>query len=104
MTMYANSTGPVVEYEAFDVSCRQQSVTHNTFLLLASLSFVAVWQVVTALMPGPPFVFGALLVMLAIMVAAFIPDTNSPIFATEREEERSSSSKRRIREEGSKVW
>ena len=54
-------------------------------------------------MPGPPFVFGALLVMLAIMVAAFIPDTNSPIFATEREEERSSSSKRRIREEGSKV-
>jgi hypothetical protein len=53
-------------------------------------------------MPGPPFVFGALLVMLAIMVAAFIPDTTSPIFSTEREEERSIG-KRRIREEGSKV-
>ena len=26
-------------------------------------------------MPGPPFVFGAMLVILAILVAAFIPDT-----------------------------
>ncbi|KAG0423945.1 hypothetical protein HPB47_000305 [Ixodes persulcatus] len=28
--------------------------------------------------PGPPFVFGALLVMLALLVAAFIPDEPSP--------------------------
>jgi hypothetical protein len=54
-------------------------------------------------MPGPPFVFGALLVMLAIMVAAFIPDTSTAIFASEREEERASAAKRRSREEGSKV-
>lgn len=72
--VYANSTA--TEYEAFDV--------------------------VTALMPGPPFVFGALLVMLAIMVAAFIPDTTTSIFATEREEERSVG-KRRSREEVSKM-
>lgn len=28
--------------------------------------------------PGPPFVFGALLVMLALLVAAFIPDNTGP--------------------------
>lgn len=31
----------------------------------------------TSLVPGPPFVFGALLVILAILVAAFIPDSAS---------------------------
>jgi len=31
-------------------------------------------DLVTSLVPGPPFVFGALLVILAILVAAFIPD------------------------------
>jgi len=30
------------------------------------------------IVPGPPFVFGALLVILALMVAAFIPDAPSP--------------------------
>ena len=29
---------------------------------------------VAQIVPGPPFVFGALLVILALMVAAFIPD------------------------------
>ena len=29
-------------------------------------------------MPGPPFVFGAMLVILAILVAAFIPDNPAP--------------------------
>ena len=29
---------------------------------------------ITTLVPGPPFVFGAFLVMLALMVAAFIPE------------------------------
>lgn len=29
--------------------------------------------------PGPPFVFGALLVMLALLVAAFIPDNSGPV-------------------------
>ena len=29
---------------------------------------------ITSLVPGPPFVFGAFLVMLALMVAAFIPE------------------------------
>merc|ERR1719367_1735961 len=28
------------------------------------------------IVPGPPFVFGALLVILALMVAAFIPDAS----------------------------
>jgi len=31
-------------------------------------------DLVTELVPGPPFVFGALLVILAVLVAAFIPD------------------------------
>merc|ERR1712179_499229 len=31
--------------------------------------------VVTGIVPGPPFVFGALLVILALMVAAFISNT-----------------------------
>ena len=31
-------------------------------------------DLVTSLVPGPPFVFGALMVILAILVAAFIPD------------------------------
>ena len=31
-------------------------------------------QSITTLVPGPPFVFGAFLVMLALMVAAFIPE------------------------------
>lgn len=29
------------------------------------------------LIPGPPFVFGALLVILALIVAAFIPDNQN---------------------------
>ncbi|XP_017891540.1 hippocampus abundant transcript 1 protein isoform X2 [Ceratina calcarata] len=34
-------------------------------------------QIVTQLVPGPPFVFGALLVICALLVAAFIPDSNT---------------------------
>ena len=30
-------------------------------------------------MPGPPFVFGAMLVILAILVAAFIPETGAAV-------------------------
>jgi hypothetical protein len=33
----------------------------------------------TSLMPGPPFVFGALMVVLAILIAAFIPEGESDI-------------------------
>ena len=32
---------------------------------------------ITSLVPGPPFVFGAMLVILAILVAAFIPDSQT---------------------------
>ena len=39
-------------------------------------------------MPGPPFVFGAMLVILAILVAAFIPDTGAPLSLRDPEEER----------------
>lgn len=49
---------------------------------------------VTQIVPGPPFVFGALLVILAIMVAAFIPDnlaSNSRNSGTAENLERSSS-------------
>lgn len=31
------------------------------------------------LVPGPPFVFGALLVICALLVAAFIPDESNPM-------------------------
>jgi len=34
-------------------------------------------DLVTSLVPGPPFVFGALLVILAILVAAFIPENST---------------------------
>ncbi|KAF3428171.1 hypothetical protein E2986_14008 [Frieseomelitta varia] len=34
-------------------------------------------QIVTQLVPGPPFVFGALLVICALLVAAFIPESNT---------------------------
>ncbi|XP_076651515.1 hippocampus abundant transcript 1 protein isoform X2 [Halictus rubicundus] len=34
-------------------------------------------QLVTQLVPGPPFVFGALLVICALLVAAFIPESNT---------------------------
>jgi len=36
------------------------------------------FDMISALMPGPPFVFGAFLVILAILVAAFIPDNPAP--------------------------
>jgi len=39
------------------------STTHHTM------------DLVTELVPGPPFVFGALLVILAVLVAAFIPES-----------------------------
>ena len=46
----------------------------------------------STLMPGPPFVFGALLVLLAILVAAFIPEQDSASAAAGG---RSSASRRR---------
>jgi hypothetical protein len=45
-------------------------------------------DVVTELVPGPPFVFGALLVILAIIVAAFIPETGKSSFNTSDSEDR----------------
>ena len=48
-------------------------------------------QLITQLMPGPPFVFGAMLVILAILVAAFIPENSTSLgsgFRTETDEER----------------
>ena len=39
-------------------------------------------------MPGPPFVFGAMLVILAILVAAFIPETGAAVFRESEEERR----------------
>ena len=40
---------------------------------------------ISELMPGPPFVFGAFLVILAILVAAFIPDATSNIFSPDED-------------------
>jgi hypothetical protein len=48
----------------------------------------------TELVPGPPFVFGSLLVILAILVAAFIPDTEGKS-SSFRSEDLSSAEKRR---------
>ena len=42
----------------------------NSTVMEVPQSFLMVAQIV----PGPPFVFGALLVILALMVAAFIPE------------------------------
>merc|ERR1719483_835205 len=44
--------------------------TNNTVMQEVPQSFLMVAQIV----PGPPFVFGALLVILALIVAAFIPE------------------------------
>jgi len=43
------------------------------------------FDVLSALMPGPPFVFGAFLVILALLVAAFIPETNTAMFSSDEE-------------------
>lgn len=43
------------------------------------------------LIPGPPFVFGALLVILALLVAAFIPEAPTPSLASKPSSRRSSS-------------
>lgn len=45
----------------------------NSTVMEMPQSFLMVAQIV----PGPPFVFGALLVILALMVAAFIPENLS---------------------------
>ena len=57
-------SGNSTEYHTMDV----RSSAHNTDIACS------LFQLVTSLVPGPPFVFGALLVILAILVAAFIPD------------------------------
>lgn len=51
-------------------SAGQAAVTSNSTLMEEPNSFLMVAQII----PGPPFVFGALLVILALMVAAFIPE------------------------------
>jgi len=43
---------------------------------------------VTSLVPGPPFVFGALMVILAILVAAFIPEKVTPGAFRDTDEEK----------------
>ena len=57
-------SGNSTEYHTMDV----RSSALNTDIACS------LFQLVTSLVPGPPFVFGALLVILAILVAAFIPD------------------------------
>lgn len=52
----------------------------------------------TSLVPGPPFVFGALLVILAILVAAFIPESasiNSSFMSDDTRDDRSEIKRRR---------
>jgi len=54
-------------------------------------------DLVTELVPGPPFVFGALLVILAILVAAFIPETPGVVGAFLRREDSQEESRSRPR-------
>jgi len=56
----------------------------------------------TDLVPGPPFVFGALLVILAILVAAFIPE-NSGSSSSFRSEEGAGSADKRRRERTAEI-
>lgn len=49
-------------------------VTPKPTVVNASLGEMAEIDLVTHIVPGPPFVFGALLVILALMVSAFIPE------------------------------
>merc|ERR1719153_58961 len=61
------------------------STTHHTM------------DLVTELVPGPPFVFGALLVILAVLVAAFIPETPGVVGAFLRREDSQEESRSRAR-------
>ncbi|XP_023325863.1 hippocampus abundant transcript 1 protein [Eurytemora carolleeae] len=58
---------------------------HETATSVNETSEHHTFDMISALMPGPPFVFGAFLVILAILVAAFIPDTSSNIFSIDED-------------------
>jgi len=57
----------------FHVELKEKDPADN---VTSSSNFTGPMDVVTQLVPGPPFVFGALLVILAILVAAFIPESS----------------------------
>ena len=75
-----NGLGPAMFgliFSLFHVDLSEKSAeiepeeTNETVMQEVPQSFLMVAQIV----PGPPFVFGALLVILALMVAAFIPES-----------------------------
>merc|ERR1719471_722810 len=61
----------------------------NTNVSNTTNNHIHTMDYITQLVPGPPFVFGAMLVILAILVAAFIPDNQTSVGSfRETDEER----------------
>ena len=75
-----NGLGPAMfglVFSLFHVDLSEKSADTNSVEEDANNTVMEVPQsflMVAQIVPGPPFVFGALLVILALMVAAFIPE------------------------------
>ena len=63
------------EKEAASITGEDDADAHNAHLSKEQMLAKKAMELVTHVVPGPPFVFGALLVILALMVAAFIPES-----------------------------
>ena len=83
-----NGLGPAMFgliFSLFHVDLSEKSAeiepeeANETVMQEVPQSFLMVAQIV----PGPPFVFGALLVILALMVAAFIPESSNQTLASQ---------------------
>ena len=79
-----NGLGPAMFgliFSLFHVNLNENSVPGPTLenKTVSDPSRYSLTTTVSSFIPGPPFVFGALLVILAILVAAFIPELPSPI-------------------------
>ncbi|XP_023244523.1 hippocampus abundant transcript 1 protein-like [Centruroides sculpturatus] len=78
-----NGLGPAVYgfiFYLFHVDLSEDAISHATAKhsrLHEVINGTFVYSEETQLIPGPPFVFGAFLVILALLVAAFIPDSHN---------------------------
>ena len=72
-----NGLGPAMFgliFSLFHVDLTEKDTTDVEEVNNTAMEVPPGFLMVAQIIPGPPFVFGALLVILALMVAAFIPD------------------------------
>ncbi len=77
-----NGLGPAMFgllFSLFRVDLTEPDSDHSHISPSLNITNDADMGAVTHLIPGPPFVFGSLLVILALMVSAFIPDAISGV-------------------------